>query len=116
METEISEANSSGFSGGQRQRILIARAVMGRPRVLFLDEATSALDNVTQEKVLQNISRMNATIVMVAHRLSTVEHFDRIIMLEGGRIAEEGTYQELMQNNGKFAHLVQRQVTRSTSS
>ena len=110
METEISEANSSGFSGGQRQRILIARAIMGRPSVLFLDEATSALDNITQEKVLRNISSMNATIVMVAHRLSTVEHFDRILMLEDGRIAEEGTYQELMERNGKFAHLIQRQV------
>ena len=111
LETEISEANSSGFSGGQRQRLLLARAIMSRPRVLFLDEATSALDNITQAKVLENIGKLNSTIVMVAHRLSTVEHFDRIIMLENGCIAEEGTYQELMDRDGKFAHLVRRQMT-----
>ena len=110
LETEISESNSSGFSGGQRQRILLARAIMSHPRVLILDEATSALDNVTQAKVLDNICKMNATIVMVAHRLSTVEHFDRIIMLEDGRIAEEGPYQELMEKDGKFAQLVRRQM------
>ena len=83
---------------------------MTRPRVLFLDEATSALDNITQAKVLQNICRMNSTIIMVAHRLSTVEHFDRILMLEGGSIVEEGSYRELMEKDGKFAHLVKRQA------
>ena len=115
MDTEISESNSSGFSGGQRQRLLIARAIMPRPRVLFLDEATSALDNLTQAKVLDNICRMNSTIVMVAHRLSTVEHFDRIIMLEEGLVAEEGSYKELMEKDGKFANLVRRQLTGKSS-
>ncbi len=110
LDTEISEANSSGFSGGQIQRILLARAILSRPKILILDEATSALDNVTQAKVLNNISGMRSTIVMVAHRLSTVEHFDRIIMLEDGRIAEEGNYKELMDMDGKFAHLVRRQT------
>ncbi len=110
LETEISEANSNGFSGGQRQRLLIARAIMHNPRVLLLDEATSALDNLTQTQVLESISTMRSTIVMVAHRLSTVEHFDRILMMENGCIAEEGTYRELMEMGGKFAHLVQRQT------
>ena len=110
METSISESNSSGFSGGQRQRLLLARAILNRPRILFLDEATSALDNLTQTRVLENIGKMNATVVMVAHRLSTVEHFDRIIMLENGRIAEEGSYSELMEKNGKFADLVRKQL------
>ena len=110
METEISESNSSGFSGGQRQRLLLARAFLGDPRILFLDEATSALDNISQTKVLDNINDMKATVVMVAHRLSTVEHFDRIIMMEDGHIAEEGTYNELMEKNGKFARLVRKQL------
>lgn len=110
LNTEISESNSSGFSGGQRQRLLLARAFLKHPKILILDEATSALDNVTQKHVLENIRKMNATVVMVAHRLSTVEDFDRILMLEKGKIAEEGTYQELMEKNGRFAQLVRKQL------
>lgn len=110
LNTEISESNSSGFSGGQRQRLLLARAFLMNPRILVLDEATSALDNITQKQVLDNIRKMNATVIMVAHRLSTVENFDRIIMLEHGRIAEEGTYQELMDKDGRFAQLVRKQL------
>lgn len=110
MNTEISESNSSGFSGGQRQRILLARAFFNRPTVLILDEATSALDNVTQKTVLENIQKMDATVIMVAHRLSTVEDFDRIIMLEKGSIVEEGTYSDLMEKDGHFAQLVRKQL------
>ena len=115
LDTEISESNSSGFSGGQRQRILIARALLGKPHVLILDEATSALDNVTQKKVLENIGRLNCTVVMVAHRLSTVIGFDRIIMFEDGVIAEEGSYEELMEKNGKFAELVRKQLVEQSA-
>ena len=110
LDTEISESNSCGFSGGQRQRLLLARAIFSRPKILFLDEATSALDNLTQTQVLENFQKLKCTVVMVAHRLSTVQHFDRIIMMEGGKIAEEGTYTELMEKNGLFARLVRRQV------
>ncbi|MBR3539057.1 MAG: ATP-binding cassette domain-containing protein [Eubacterium sp.] len=109
LDTEISESNSSGFSGGQRQRLLIARALIKKPRVLILDEATSALDNLTQAQVLESISHLNCTIIMVAHRLSTVTGFDRIVMLEDGVIAEEGSYSELMEKNGRFARLVSKQ-------
>ena len=110
LDTEISESVSCGFSGGQRQRILLARAFIDDPKVLLLDEATSALDNITQTKVMENICNMKCTVVMVAHRLSTVVNFDRIIMLEDGVIAEEGSYQELIDKNGRFAQLVEKQM------
>lgn len=113
LNTAISESNSCGFSGGQRQRLLLARAIVNRPRVLFLDEATSALDNLTQARVLENISKMNATVIMVAHRLSTVKDFDRIILVEGGKVAEEGSYDALMGQDGKFAQLVRKQLNPS---
>ena len=77
--------------------------------MLILDEATSALDNLTQAQVLESISHLNCTIIMVAHRLSTVTGFDRIVMLEDGVIAEEGSYSELMEKNGRFARLVSKQ-------
>ncbi len=110
LNTEISESNSSGFSGGQRQRLLIARALIGKPGVLILDEATSALDNVTQKQVLDAVNQLSCTVIMVAHRLSTVVNFDRIVMLDQGRIAESGTYQELMDLHGGFAELVNKQI------
>ena len=110
LNTEISQSNSSGFSGGQRQRLLIARALIRDPRVLVLDEATSALDNITQKQVLDNILKLNTTVLMIAHRLSTVMHFDRIIMLKDGLIVESGTYDELMEKNGLFAELVNKQL------
>ena len=75
-----------------------------------MDEATSALDNITQSKVLESILNYRRTVIMVAHRLSTVKGFDRIILLEDGRITEEGTYEELMENNGHFAELVRKQL------
>ena len=109
MDTEISESGG-GFSGGQKQCVLLARALAGKPSVLILDEATSALDNVTQKKVLEAVSGLRATVIMVAHRLSTVMDCDRIVMLEDGRIVEEGTYGALMEQNGRFAAPVRKQL------
>ncbi len=108
MQTLVSEG-ASGFSGGQRQRIMIARAVCGKPRVLMLDEATSALDNVTQKHVSDALAGLNCTRLVIAHRLSTIRQADRIIMLDGGHIVEDGSYDELVAQGGMFANLVERQ-------
>lgn len=108
MNTIISEGGG-GISGGQRQRLLIARAIAHKPRVLMLDEATSALDNLTQKKVSDSLDRMKCTRIVIAHRLSTIRQCDRIIVLDQGKIVEDGTYDELISQNGKFAELVARQ-------
>ena len=108
MHTIISEGQG-GISGGQRQRLLIARAVAAKPKVLMFDEATSALDNITQRKVSEAIDKLKCTRIVIAHRLSTIRHCDRIIVLDAGRIVEEGTYEELIAHGGFFADLVARQ-------
>lgn len=110
LDTEITQSNVGGFSGGQKQCILLSRAFIGNPSILFLDEATSALDNVTQQKVLDSIYKLKSTVVMVAHRLSTVKDFDRIIVIKNGNIVEQGTYEKLIKNNGYFSELVRRQI------
>ncbi len=108
MFTLIAEG-SGGISGGQRQRILIARAVAPKPKILMFDEATSALDNLTQKQVSDALDSLKCTRVVIAHRLSTIRHCDRIIVLDGGRIVEDGTYEELIEKKGFFADLVKRQ-------
>lgn len=109
MYTAISEG-SGNISGGQRQRILIARSIVNNPRILLLDEATSALDNTTQTIVTSSLEAMHCTRIIVAHRLSTIRNVDRILVMEAGRIVEEGSYDELMAENGIFAQLAQRQL------
>ena len=108
MHTIISEGQG-GISGGQKQRLMIARAVVSKPKVLMFDEATSALDNITQKKVSEAIDSLKCTRIVIAHRLSTIQNADRIIYLDGGKVVEEGTYEELIEKNGYFAKLVERQ-------
>ncbi|MGN1108057.1 MAG: NHLP bacteriocin export ABC transporter permease/ATPase subunit [Oscillospiraceae bacterium] len=108
MQTMISEG-SGGISGGQKQRLMIARSIASKPKILILDEATSALDNITQKKIADSLDTLKCTRIVIAHRLSTIRHCDRIIVLDGGRIVEDGTYEQLIRQGGFFAELVERQ-------
>ena len=108
MGTVICEGGG-GISGGQRQRLLIARAIAHKPSILMLDEATSALDNLTQKKISDSLDKMDCTRIVIAHRLSTIRQCDRIVVLDKGKIAEDGKYDELIAKKGIFAELVERQ-------
>jgi ABC-type bacteriocin/lantibiotic exporter with double-glycine peptidase domain len=102
MDTPIS-TDGRGVSGGQRQRILIARALVRKPKVLFLDEATSALDNISQHIVTENLARLKCTRILIAHRLSTIQQCNRIIVLKDGRVARDGSYEQL-RKEGYFSN------------
>jgi len=106
LDTDVGE-HGSGLSGGQRQRVAIARALVRDPKIIILDEATSALDNKSERMVQEAIEKMmkGRTRLVVAHRLSTIRRADRIVVLDKGKIAEIGTYDELIAKKGKFYEL-----------
>jgi len=108
MQTIISEGQG-GISGGQKQRLMIARAVAPKPKLLIFDEATSALDNKTQKQVSDSLDKLKCTRIVIAHRLSTIRNCDRILVMDAGKIIEEGNYQELIDKHGVFSDLVARQ-------
>jgi ATP-binding cassette, subfamily B, bacterial HlyB/CyaB len=105
-DTVVGERGAS-LSGGQRQRVAVARALVGDPRILIFDEATSALDYESERAIQQNMQQIAAgrTVFVIAHRLSTVRSADRIITLEGGRVVEDGTHDDLILSNGRYAKL-----------
>jgi ATP-binding cassette subfamily B protein len=105
------EERGSNFSGGQLQRLAIARAVLGNPAILLLDEATSALDAEAEEAVQRGLEQAMAgrTVLVIAHRLATVQQADRILVLEGGRIVEQGSHRQLMAHGGRYRDLCERQ-------
>ena len=109
LETPIT-ADGQGVSGGQRQRILMARALIRKPRIIFLDEATSALDNISQHTIAENLAGLNCTRITIAHRMSTIRQCNRIIVLAGGKVAEDGSYDELMARGGYFSEMIKRQT------
>jgi ATP-binding cassette subfamily B protein len=104
--------NGMGLSGGQRQRILIARAVYKDPKYLFFDEATSALDAETESYIVNNLENFfqDRTVIIVAHRLSTVKHADQILVLNQGQLVEQGTHRELAYKKGYYYNLVKNQL------
>jgi ABC-type bacteriocin/lantibiotic exporter with double-glycine peptidase domain len=111
MHTVLSEGATT-LSGGQRQRIMIARALVSRPRIILFDEATSALDNPTQKIVAESMRHLNATRIIIAHRLSSVAEADWVIVLDKGRIVQRGRYEELLADQGGlFASLASQQLT-----
>jgi len=109
LETVVTDA-SGNMSGGQKQRVVIARALLRDPAVIMFDEATSALDSLTQKIVTQTLDGLKATRIVVAHRLSTIEAADRIIVIEAGRIVQQGKFKELLAQEGPFRTLALRQI------
>ncbi len=104
--SSVVNVSASNFSGGERQRLEIARALSVNPSVLILDEATAALDPSTEVKIDRNLRKRGITMIVIAHRLSTIRDADRIIVLDHGKIAEQGSHQELMKKNGIYVRLV----------
>ena len=108
--------NGYSLSGGERQRVAIARAILRDPKILILDEATASLDTETESKIQEALQRLTKgrTTIAIAHRLSTLRNADRLIVLEKGKVAEQGTHEELMKNRGIYFNLVmaQRQTTK----
>ncbi|OYO91081.1 hypothetical protein CG709_12815 [Lachnotalea glycerini] len=104
LETNISESGQN-LSGGQRQKVAIARTIISNPSIIFLDEPTSALDNESEKTVMEYLLNIKATMVVVAHRLSTIEKFDKIIVMDNGKIVETGSHNELMKKNDYYARL-----------
>jgi ABC-type bacteriocin/lantibiotic exporter with double-glycine peptidase domain len=115
-ETILADAGAS-LSGGQRQRVAIARALVRQPRIILLDEATSALDALTEGQVYRNLEEMRGcTTIVIAHRLSTIADADLILVMDGGRLVEEGNHADLMARRGAYYTLVQDQAARTTSA
>lgn len=98
------------LSGGQRQRLMLARALAHKPRILLLDEATSALDNQTQDIILNTLKSLNTTRIVIAHRLNTIRQADSIFVVDQGEIVQQGTYQTLINVDGPFKSMAERQV------
>jgi ATP-binding cassette subfamily B protein len=98
------------LAGGQRQRIALARALVQQPAVLLVDEATSALDAITETQIHRNLASLPCTRVVIAHRLSTIAHADLILVMEGGRVVESGSHEQLIRFQARYAELVAAQI------
>jgi ATP-binding cassette subfamily B protein len=113
LDTYIGEGGVK-VSGGEKQRLAIARALLRNPQILIFDEATSALDSLTEEEIMKTIEKISAgkshLVLMVAHRLSTVMHADRIYVMEKGKVHEEGSHQQLLEKNGLYYAMWRQQI------
>lgn len=112
--TDIGEQGVS-LSGGERQRLAIARALYNRPSILIFDEATSSLDSISEryvKKVLGDWKKLGKTIIIIAHRLSSIKDADKIVVMKHGMVAEEGSHEELLASNGEYCKLWNEQMGR----
>ena len=114
-ETVLADGGTS-LSGGQRQRIALARALVRRPSIVLLDEATSALDAVTEAKIHLELSKLDCTRIIIAHRLSTIREADLILVLDEGKLVEQGRHDELLKGSGRYRELVEAQLDREQST
>ena len=108
LNTHISE-DGNNLSGGQSQKLSLARTIIANPKVLLLDEPTSSLDNISEIKIMNNLFNMEATVVVVAHRLSTIGNFDKIIVLNHGVIVGQGTHEQLLSSNELYQKLYRKE-------
>jgi ATP-binding cassette subfamily B protein len=113
LDTYIGEGGVK-VSGGEKQRLAIARSLLRNPKMLIFDEATSALDSITEDDIIQTIKVISSSkehlVVMVAHRLSTVMHSDRIYVMEHGRILEQGNHDQLLEMKGLYSAMWRQQI------
>jgi ATP-binding cassette subfamily B protein len=116
FETKVGERGLT-LSGGQKQRVSIARAIIKNPSIMIFDDALSAVDTKTEEAILQSLKKImnNRTSIIISHRISTLKHADKIVFLESGRILESGTHQQLLDKNGAYAELYQKQLLEEES-
>ena len=110
LQTAVTDGGGT-LSGGQRQRVAIARALVRQPRILIFDEATSALDNHTQAIVTESLASLDVTRIVIAHRLSTIRNADRIVVIDRGQVREQGSCDTLMNEQGLFFRMMERQLT-----
>ncbi|MGV8974720.1 peptidase domain-containing ABC transporter [Lactococcus lactis] len=114
LDTYISESGNN-ISGGQSQKLSLARTIISKPNILLLDEPTSSLDNISEEKIMKKIFNMSATVIVVAHRLSTIESFDNIIVLNEGRIIEQGNHKQLLRTSQLYKNLYSKKRSENES-
>jgi len=109
LETIISEKGTN-FSGGQRQRISLARALIDNPKIILMDEPTSSLDNEAEASLINEVLKLDTTCVVISHRLSTIENFDKIIVIDNGKIVEYGSHKDLIANEGCYYNIYNSKV------